>query len=260
MDLLDHLIKATEVMRRAAIEEKKTWMGSLDLKQLEHKVDNASAEALKRYLRENDLSFRVISEEGFTDTRSDDEILVVDPIDGTRNFVKGVPFSSISIALADDDDLSSIYIGVVRDIFNDNVYWAIRGKGAYKNGVRIRTSRVQKVFKAQISLSITLSRCHTSKVLNLLPYVPFPRYLGSAALETSLVGEGVLDGYVDIRDKLRVFDIAAGQLIVKEAGGKALIWQDGKNGVRLSKVHGISIIATSTPHLLEMITDILNAP
>ena len=257
MALLDHLIKATDIMRKAAIREKKRWAGSLDLKELEHKVDNASANALERYLNRNNLSFRVISEEGFTDTGSRGDILVVDPIDGTRNFVKGVPFSSISIALASDDDMSSVYMAVVRDIYNNNVYWAVKGKGAYKNGVPIRTSRVKKIYRAQVSLCITLSRCGVSNVLNLLPYVPFPRYLGSAALETSLVGEGVLDGYIDIRDKLRVFDVAAGQLIVREAGGKILMWQDRNPEVSLSNVHGISIVAAATPHLLEMITDII---
>jgi fructose-1,6-bisphosphatase/inositol monophosphatase family enzyme len=244
-------------MRKAIFEEKEKWLGYVDIKELEHKVDNASADVLKKYLDDNNLRFRVISEEGFKDQGPSGELLIVDPIDGTRNFVKGVPFSSISIAVAKSDTMDSVYLGVVRDIFRNDVYWAIKGEGAYKNGVKINVSRIKKVYKAQISLSITLSRCGASPIHNLLPYIPFPRYLGSAALETCFVGEGVLDGYVDIRDKLRVFDIAAGQLIVKEAGGKIIIWQNRKKEISLSSVHGISIIAVSTPHLLEAIMDIL---
>lgn len=254
--LLNYLIEISADMAKTAKLTRERWHRSLSGKELERKIDEASAKVIKKYIMKKNLKFKVISEEGFEKHVGKGEYLIIDPVDGTSNLCRGLPFSSISLAIAKNEDMSSVYIGVVRDIFRGNVYYAIKGEGAYKDGRKIYVGHKKHVYESSISISITRAKCKSSKILSLLPYVPYPRYLGSAALETCYVAEGILDAYVDIRGLLRVFDIAAGQLIVKEAGGKVLILQNGGKNINLLKVRGISIIAAASIHLLEEITDI----
>jgi fructose-1,6-bisphosphatase/inositol monophosphatase family enzyme len=251
--LLKHLISMSENMARAAIEARERWVSLYRGKKLESLIDNASVEAFKNYIRERGLRFRVISEEGFAVGEGEGEFIIVDPVDGTSNLRRGIPFSSISLAVASEDNMDAVYIGVVRDIFRGSTYYAIRGVGAFKDGRRIRVSGGERVEESSISISITRSRCGESRALKILPQIPYPRYFGSAALEICLVEEGVLDAYIDVRSRLRVFDIAAAQLILREAGGAVAITQDGNRDVRLTRVGGVSIVAAATEKLLRQI-------
>jgi len=227
-------------------------------KEFGRRLDYASASALREALEESGYRPRVISEEWFDDYRHyDDDILVVDPVDGTSNLSRGVPFSAVSLALARGPYMEDVYAGMVKNIFTGDEYFAYKGEGAYKNGVRIRVSKTLKTIEAFISLSIVHQYPGKSSTLDLLRYTNYPRHLGSAALEDCFVAEGVLDAHVDVRGSLRVFDIAASQLIVREAGGKVYMTQDGDSSISLERVYGIRIVSASTPQLLEKILDIL---
>ena len=209
--------------------------GRISIKEFAGILDHASANALKEYLKRESMDNKVISEEGFEDYRgSKYPVIVVDPIDGTSNFTRNVPFSAISIALSKSDDFSDIYVGLVMNLFTRDIYFGYKGKGAYKNSRRIRASRIRDT--------------------------SYPRHFGSAALEDCFVGEGILDAHIDVRGDLRVFDIAASQLIVREAGGKVIVKQYDKPHISLSKIGGIKIVSASTPQLLERITEILRWP
>jgi len=253
-ELLHHLINMSSVMARAALEARRQWYGKVEGKAFEAKLDYASVDALKRYLQSHKLSFKIISEEGFKLGEGKGEYLIVDPVDGTSNMCRGIPFTAVSLAVAKGNLIDDVYIGVVRDIFRDQVFWAIKGIGAYLNNTQIRVSRYRPFNEVFISLSITRAQYPSSKVLKLLPEVRYPRYLGSASLELCYVAAGILDAYVDVRGRLRVFDVAAGQLIVREAGGVVLIKQNGSNQVVIPKVHGISIVAASSKELFDKIT------
>jgi len=259
-ELLKYLIKASEDMAKAALETRNKYYGKFYGKELERKVDLASVSIFKEYLKNLEAPFKVISEEGFETPKrgGQAQYIILDPVDGTSNLCRGLPFSAISIAVANGDYLESIYLGIVRDIFRGTTYYAIKGRGAFKNGKRISVRRIKKSVKeASAIIAITRAKCGESKILDLLPLIPYPRYLGAASLESCLVAEGIMDIYIDVRNFLRVFDIAAGQLIIKEAGGIVMVMQGGKRTVDLLSKERISIIAASTKNLFNEILSIM---
>lgn len=258
MDYLSILKEASNIMFNNVWDTYDRFRDKLDADELGHKVDIASADSLKSLLERDHLHLEVISEEGFEDYKGNEKpILIVDPVDGTSNFSRNIPFSSISLALSWDDDIDKIFVGVVKDLFRKDIYWAVKGKGAYINNSKIHVSNVKSTINAHFSININRAFPGKSTCLNLLPYIPYARHFGSAALEGCFVASGRLDAYIDIRDMLRIFDIAASQFIVREACGKILLKQYGGDKIKPSKVGGISIIAASTNHLLERITDLL---
>ncbi len=252
------LKRLAEEMYRAVLERLREGDRPENPKEFGRLMDYTSAGALRRVLEEIDVKPRVVSEEWFEDyVSTEDWLLVVDPIDGTSNLSRGVPFSAVSLAIANGRFMDDVYAGLVKNIFTGDEYFAYLGEGAYKNGSRIRVSKTLKTIDAFISLSIVHQYPGKSRTLDLLRYTNYPRHLGSAALEDCLVAEAVLDAHVDIRGSLRVFDIAASQLIVREAGGKVYLTQDWSREVDLLKIKGIRIVSASTPHLMEKILDIL---
>ncbi|MGC8850572.1 MAG: inositol monophosphatase family protein, partial [Candidatus Bathyarchaeia archaeon] len=149
-------------------------------------------------------------------------VIILDPLDGSTNFVKGIPFSSISVALASQGDGGAVdpFIGVVKDIAWGDVYYAEKGKGAYLNGSRLCRSKRDIQDKPLVSLytygggdgeETALHTIRLNSHCNL-------RTLGSMALELCYLASSRLDGIVDIRGMLRLQDIAAGKLILEEAG------------------------------------------
>ena len=258
MSYLSFLKEASNIMYDEVWATYDKFKDKLDYSELGHKVDIASAFSLKNFLEKEHLRFMVISEEGFEDYKGTEKpLLIVDPVDGTSNFSRNIPFSSISLALAWEDNAKSIFIGLVKDLFRKDIYWAVKEEGAYLNNRRIHVSTTKSTVNAHFSININRAFPGKSRVLNILPYIPYARHFGSAALEGCFVASSKLDAYIDIRGKLRIFDIAASQFIVKEAGGKILLKQYGEYDVKPSVIGGISIIATSTNHLLERITDLI---
>lgn len=257
-ELLKFLINVSGEMADAALKARELWHKKLDNKKLESKIDYAAANVLKKALSENNLSFKVISEEGFEDFKGSGDYLIVDPVDGTSNFTRGIPYTAVSLAVSKDDSINGIYIGVVRDIYRKDVFWAVKGEGAYLNGKKIHVGKERPLDNSFVSICITRVSYESSNIFKLVPYVRYPRYLGSASLELCYVAMGKFDAFIDIRGSLRVFDVAAGQLIVREAGGVTVIKQDGEKHIRLSKVHGISIIAASNQNVINKILKIIN--
>ncbi len=261
MDYISILRELSEEMYQAIWSTYERFQGKIPPKELGHKVDLASAYAAKDYLVREHLKLMVVAEEGFDDYNGKEKpILVLDPIDGTSNFSRGIPFSSISLALAEEDSLSHVFAGLVRDLFREEIYWAVRGEGAYLNNSRIRVKPTRNTVDAHFSVNI--NRAFPGKYigLNILPYIPYSRHFGSAALEGCYVASGKIDAYIDVRGALRVFDIAAAYLITKEAGGKTHVLQNGSREVILTKVGGISVVFAATSHLMERISDLLGYP
>lgn len=150
---------------------------------------------------------------------SDAEYLwIVDPIDGTTNYVHGFPFFTVSIALAHK---GKIIVGVVYDPSHDELFVAEKGKGAYVKGKRMHVSTEQKLsdsliatgFPANDALSINLVG-----VQALAPKVRNIRVAGSAALHLAYVAAGRLSGFWEIG--LNAWDMAAGTLLIQESGGQ----------------------------------------
>lgn len=145
---------------------------------------------------------------------------IVDPIDGTGNYWRGLDGWAVSIALFNGPEP---VCGVVHDAVHNKTFWAVRGKGAYLNGRRISVSRQTDLFRSLIILGIS-SRTPFENYLDLLRNLNAMgiehRRFGSAALGLAQVAEGIVEGYWE--DHLNIWDMAAGVLIAQEAGALCL--------------------------------------
>ena len=144
---------------------------------------------------------------------------IVDPLDGTTNFLHGFPFFSVSIALEKN---STTELGVVYDPLRDELFTASRGGGAMLNDRRIRVSGTRELNRALIGTGFPFRRSHDieqylSSFRPVCTAVSGIRRCGSAALDLACVACGRLDGFWEYG--LRPWDIAAGLLLVSEAGG-----------------------------------------
>lgn len=179
----------------------------------------------EKYLSENIKAVypnhKLISEEGFGDELQtlDGIVWIVDPIDGTMNFVEQKRNFAISIGIYEDGVGE---IGLIYNVMDDILYTAIRGKGAFKNDVKLpRLPENAPLEKALLSLThfwLCPNRLvQKERIEELVRKVRGVRSYGSAALEFAMVAEGVLDGYLSM--SLSPWDIAAGIIIVGEVGG-----------------------------------------
>ncbi len=169
---------------------------------------------------------------------------VVDPLDGTTNFVHQLPQFATSVALVRDDE---VIVGAVYDPIANECFTAVRGEGAWLNGTKIESSSCESLNQALVAASfspnVSRDSLEVEQFLNVLDKCQALRRLGSAALNLCYVGCGRLDGYW--ASSVKAWDIAAGMLIAEEAGG--IIKQLDGNRVNLWKPQ-FSAAATSPLH------------
>ncbi len=169
-------------------------------------------------------NYSIISEENGTEDNKDEKnTWIIDPIDGTVNFLHGIPHFAISIALKSNNEIIS---GLIFDPIKNEMFYAEKNNGAFFNNHRIRVSK-----KNKINECLFVTGGELKKELA-LPY----RKSGCAALDLAYVASGRYDGY--FQRNLNLWDIAAGILLVKEAGGVI-------NEIDLSINENIKIIASS---------------
>ena len=184
-------------------------------------VDRIAEAQLLAALDAEGVDWDVLSEEAGHVRRGGGKVLVVDPIDGSHNALRGLPYSTVSLGLG-RTDLGGIDTAVVRDLSRGVTYWAERGRGAYRNGHRLTTR--SWVPRAEL-MFLNLGRHATPRAVGLAGRARRVRSLGCASLEMLAVAEGAADAYVFENDtvgrNLRVTDIAAAYRILVEAGGNA---------------------------------------
>ncbi len=179
-------------------------------------IDRAAEEAILVHLSASGLGFRVLSEEigEVLIGEKPDYFLHLDPLDGTFNAVKGIPFYSVSFFLSNDD----IEFGYICDLARNCSYYAELGRGAYSSfGERLRVSGTQDL--KDFSICAYTMRPNTARIVEIGDKVRRIRTLGSTSLEMALVASGKLDAFIDLRGMLRAVDVAAGKLVLEEAGG-----------------------------------------
>ncbi|RLF33992.1 MAG: inositol monophosphatase [Thermoplasmata archaeon] len=177
-------------------------------------VDKIAEEAALNVINKSKTRVNVLSEEiGFVDNNAE-YTFVLDPLDGTRNAARGIPFYSVSLAVG-KKRISDVEYGIVKNIPTGDVFVAEKGFGAFYNNKRIYVPDVpDKELLSSLALGknfdeTTISLARKDKV----------RSLGSASLEMCMVAIGGLDFYVIGKEYLRCVDIAASTLILREAGG-----------------------------------------
>ena len=225
---LNVMIKAAEKASRALIRD----FGEIEKLQVSVKgpsdfVSNADLKAEKIIIEELKKArpyYSIISEEDGSESNKDkSNTWIIDPIDGTTNFLHGIPHFAISIALKSEDEIVS---GLIYDPIKDEMFYGEKDNGSFFNNQRIRTSK-----KKEISSCLFATGGKYKNEINL----PIRRS-GSAALDMAYVAAGRFDGY--FQNDLNLWDIAAGVIILKEAGGII-------NEINLSQNNNIQIRASS---------------
>ncbi len=225
---LNIMIKASEKASKILIRD----FGELEKLQVSKKgptdfVTNSDLRAEKiiiEELKKARPNYSFISEEnGIEDNKDKNNTWIIDPIDGTVNFLHGVPHFAISIALKSNNEIIS---GLIFDPIKNEMFYAERNNGAFFNNQRIRVSKKNQLNDCLFGTG--------GKIEN-EPDIPF-RKSGCAALDMAYVASGRYDGY--FQHDLNLWDIAAGIVIVKEAGGVL-------NEIDLSVNKNIKIIASS---------------
>ena len=172
------------------------------------KTDKRAEKILIEELEKARKNYSFITEEsGIINNSNKDCFWIIDPIDGTTNFLHGIPHFAISVALKVNGEIKS---GIIFDPIKNEMFYAERNSGSFFNNRRIRVSK-------KVDLDECLFASNHEGVNHVFPNLNM-RYSGCAALDLAYVGSGRLDGF--FHNKINIWDIAAGVLIVEEAGGK----------------------------------------
>ena len=206
---LNVMIKAAEKVSKILIrdfgEVEKLQVSKKGPKDFVTNSDIKTEKIIIEELKKARPNYSIISEENGVDQNKDkDNTWIIDPIDGTINFLHGVPHFAISIALKSGNEIVS---GLIFDPIKDEIFFAEKDKGAFLNNHRLRVSN-----KNDIDECLFSSNHQGVKFSNLNM-----RYTGCAALDLAYVASGRLDGF--FHNKINIWDIAAGALLVREAGG-----------------------------------------
>mgnify|MGYP001353392933 FL=1 len=226
---LNIMIKASQKASKALIRD----FGEIEKLQVSVKgpsnfVSNADTKAEKIIIEElmkAKKNYSIISEENGSKINSDSEnVWIIDPIDGTSNFLHGIPHFAISIALKSNNEIIS---GLIYDPIKDEMFYAEKNNGAFFNNQRIKVSKKKEIENCLFATG------GKEKVISDF----ITRKTGSAALDMAYVAAGRYDGY--FQNNLNLWDVAAGIIIIKEAGGII-------NEINLSNHSNIKIIASSS--------------
>ena len=219
------------------------------------KIDElAEAKALE-FLQDKDISAYLVSEESPARVVGDkpEIAIVLDPVDGTMNFVNSIPFYAVSAAAGtfkENMKIQDLTVGVVRNVPTGEVFSAAKGLGSYNDNEKMIAG---------------LNRSSQSPVISFYSYgrreLPIPigglqeltrfRTLGCASLEICYVASGRLDALIDVRSFMRIVDFAAGKIIVEEAGGVFTDLKGNMINQRLEDQSGFSLLAARDRKLHE---------
>ena len=181
-------------------------------------------------------------------------ILIVDPLDGTSNAIKKIPAYGISIAIAQSSassqetaNLQDVVMGLVKNFATGDLYSGFKGYGAFLNGEIIGSSLIDDVSRSSVGAYIY--RGDMNRLEPLCKTVRRMRTLGAVAIEISYVADGTYDAFVDMRDNLRVVDVAAAKIIVEESGGVVTDRHSRTLDARLGVLEKTSLIASGNEKL-----------
>ncbi len=167
---------------------------------------------------------------------------IIDPLDGTTNFLHGIPHWAISIALEENN---IIIAGVIYDPIKDELFWAEKGSGAFMSNKRLRVSGRRNIQDTVIAIATpnigheeNIHSEFATQLASVIKAVTATRRLGAAALDLAYVAAGRFDGFWEMN--LSPWDVAAGSIIIKEAGGY-ITDIDGMNNY----IYGKSVVAAN---------------
>ncbi len=200
--------KATKVIIRDFGELENLQVSKKGPKDFVTKTDKRVEKILIEELSKSKKNYSIISEEtGIINNKNKNFFWIIDPIDGTTNFLHGIPHFAISVALKKENEIIS---GLIFDPIKNEIFYAEKNCGAFVNNHRVRVSK-------KSNIEDCLFASNNDGVKSIHPKLNL-RNTGCAALDLAYVGCGRLDGF--FHNKINIWDIAAGKIIIEEAGGK----------------------------------------
>ena len=200
--------KASKIIIRDFGEIENLQVSKKGPKDFVTKTDKRVEKILIEELSKSKKNYSFITEEtGKILNKNKDIFWIIDPIDGTTNFLHGIPHFAISIALQIENEIMS---GLIFDPIKNEIFYAEKNNGSFINNNRIRVSN-------KIDLDQCLFASNSTGIKSVYPKLNL-RNSGCAALDLAYVGCGRLDGY--FHNRINIWDVAAGKIIVEEAGGK----------------------------------------
>ncbi len=247
LNLRDLCLDVVELSRQVGInikiEEKKVNTSDIEIKSrnsLVSYVDKNAEETIIEGLSELLPNSGFIAEEGTSDKKSDIYNWIIDPLDGTTNFLYNVPVYAVSIALQYQDE---IVLGVVYEVNRDECFYAWKGGGAFLNQEKIKVSDRKTIKESLFATGFPYYDFErTENYFELLKEIVQGsrgiRRMGAAAVDLAYVACGRFDAFFEY--SLQAWDVAAGTLIVKEAGGQVQDFSGGENWL-----YGKEIVASN---------------
>lgn len=222
-------------------------------------IDQKAEQEIISIIRKAYPHHGILAEESGETVGSNDEVTwIIDPLDGTRNFIHGFPQFAVSIAV---ERKGKIEHGVIYDPLRQEVFSASRGKGAQLNDRRIRVSTKKNLEDCLVGTgfpyrhSPTLVQAYLNSLQSLLPICGDLRRAGAATLDLAYVACGRLDGFYEM--SLKPWDIAAGSLLIKEAGGLVCDFNGGEDYLKSGDIVAANpkilklLLQQIRPHLIE---------
>ena len=230
------------------------------------KVDLQAEIAAIRAFKKAGFKGTVFTEESGLIKLGDKEVYaVLDPLDGSRNAVRGIPFYSASLAISKSPFFRDVVAAGVMDLLRNQLIYS-DGYKVYVDGVEARPSTVTNVREAYISILSKLrdyddvsAEAYGERIMRILRYAGYPRLFGSAALEIAYVAVGLLDAFVDVAPRLRPFDITASLYMVLKAGGYVKTFNVKLNDLKITEIVRVSFIAAGNAELGENIISLLGS-
>jgi myo-inositol-1(or 4)-monophosphatase len=224
------MIKAAEKASKSVIrdfgEVEKLQVSKKGPRDFVTKTDKLVEKILIEELSKTKKNYSFLSEEiGSIKNKDQENVWIIDPIDGTTNFLHGIPHFAICIALQSKKEITS---GLIFDPIKDEMFFAEKNKGAFLNNQRLRVSKKNSIEDCLFSSN------HEGVKFSDLNM----RYSGCAALDLAYVASGRLDGF--FHNKINLWDVAAGKLMVEEAGGIVNnIYNYNKNNIDITAASSV---------------------
>jgi myo-inositol-1(or 4)-monophosphatase len=221
-------------------------------------VDHAAEEAIATRIRDRFPDHQIIGEERGLSGSDDSTRWIIDPLDGTTNYIHGVPHFAVSIAAARGNEVA---VGVVFDPMRGELFSAMAGNGAFLNGQRMQVSDNSRLEQCLLGTGFPFRRKvfvddYLASFKNFFGKVRDVRRMGAASIDLAYVAAGRFDGFWEIG--LSIWDYAAGLLLVREAGGQVSgftpqddLWKSGNILASNRLIHS---------HLNELLAPIFDLP
>ena len=185
-------------------------------------IDIESEKIIFEEFKKTGEGFTIISEEsGIKEVNGGGMKVVVDPLDGSNNAIKGIPFYSISIAVSKGDWIADILASGIINVVNGDIIYS----DSHNVFLNDRVEHPSNITELGSALATIIPRLYNSdkpefeyKLVKLLKQIKYPRFLGSAAMESAYVSIGLMDAFIELYPRLRVVDLAASLHMAKTSG------------------------------------------